>query len=98
MPAQAVQQALEALQRPAGAEQPGTVMAVVCGGTDGAPVLAVAISHPTTAAAPAPAAAPAADLNPPANPPAGPPASPPAPADGPAVGPVDGCDGSVVLR
>ncbi|MFE3654103.1 hypothetical protein ACFXO2_41105 [Streptomyces sp. NPDC059152] len=75
-----MQQALEALQRPAGTQQPGTVVAVACGGADGAPVCAVAISHPTTAAGSVPAAAPAADLNPPA----GPPASPPTPADGPA--------------
>ncbi|MEU7640805.1 hypothetical protein AB0C11_32830 [Streptomyces sp. NPDC039016] len=82
MPAQAVQQALEALQRPAVAQQPGAVVAVACGGTDGAPVLAVAVGHPAMAAAPVPAAALAADLNPPAG--------PPVPADGLAVGPVDG--------
>ncbi|MFE7302520.1 hypothetical protein [Streptomyces sp. NPDC057579] len=77
----AVQQALEALQRPAGAQQPGMVVAVACGSADGAPVFAVAIGHPTTAAASVPAAAPAADLNPPAGPPASPaPADVPSPA------------------
>ncbi|MFF2813813.1 hypothetical protein ACFVT2_42965 [Streptomyces sp. NPDC058000] len=79
LPTQAVQQALEALQRPAGVQQSGAVVAVACGGTDGAPVFAVAIGHPATAAAPVPAAAPAADLNPPAG--------PPARADGPADDP-----------
>ncbi|MFJ5596242.1 hypothetical protein ACIQCG_41775 [Streptomyces noursei] len=53
-PRMAVQKALEALQRPAGAQPSGTVTGVACGGTDGAPVLAVAISHPTTGAAPHP--------------------------------------------
>ncbi|MFJ9620023.1 hypothetical protein [Streptomyces noursei] len=81
LPALAVQQALEALQRPAGAQQSGAVMAVACGGTDGAPVVAVAVGRSTAAADPVPAAAPPADHTP-----AGPPASPPAdpgPSDGP---------------
>ncbi|MFE4023455.1 hypothetical protein ACFXPZ_39705 [Streptomyces sp. NPDC059101] len=86
LPTLAVQQALEALQRPAGTQQPGAVMALACGGTNGAPVLAVAIGH-TTAAAPVPAAAPPVNLTPPAGPPAGPPANPPTPADDPADNP-----------
>lgn len=84
LPTQAVQQALEALQRPAGTQPSGAVVA--CGGADGAPVCAVAIGHPATVAGSVPVAAPAADLTPPANPPAGPSASSPAPADGPADG------------
>ncbi|WP_395100516.1 hypothetical protein ACGRHW_40910 [Streptomyces noursei] len=82
-----MQQALEAFQRPAGAQPSGAVVAVACGGTDGAPVLAVAIGHTATAAGSVPAAALAADLTPAAGPPAGPSASSPAPADGPADGP-----------
>ncbi len=72
---------LEALQRPQTPQPLGMAVAVVCCSAHGDPVLAVAIAHLATAAAPVPATAPAADLNPPANPPAGPPASPPAPAD-----------------
>lgn len=67
---------LEALQRPQTPQPLGMAVAVVCCSAHGDPVLAVAIAHLATAAAPVPATAPAADLNPPANPPAGPPAPP----------------------
>ncbi|AKA08300.1 hypothetical protein SAZ_42340 [Streptomyces noursei ZPM] len=70
------------------------MVAVACGGADGAPVCAVAIGHPAAEAGSVPVAAPAADLMPPAGPPAGPSASPPAPADGPA----DGLEPAAALR